>query len=471
MTMRSSFVRLLVTMLVVLLAVGCAAPAAPSAVPPAPTAAPAEPTPVPAEPTAVPAAPTAAPEEKPTPVPQVAAPGATKITYWRALTGAAGDTQDELVRKYNDSQQDIFVDVQFQGAYAELMQKLLAGLAAGEVPDLVLLDSPFLVLFAKDGVLVPLDKFAADPQVGMDLGQFIPGLLADSYYKGTLYGLPLMRSTPLLYFNRDMFKEAGLPDRVPETWDEFKEFCAKLSKVENGEPVRWGVSFTMGLTTAHWYFQGAVYAFDGEVTDEDFNSKLTEPGAKAAAQLWQDLVFKEKTAIPGIEDAQNDFLNQRVGMVFGSTGSYANLLSKATFQLGAGFMPAQVQRLVPVGGSVIAMTSTDEARQAATWEFMKWFTSPENNAYVVEKTGYMPTSPAALEVPSLQAFFEAHPERMVAVEQLQYARPQGTFMSLAKGSEILRVAVEKLLVAGTPVDQVMEEASAELKAEYEETFQ
>lgn len=116
------------------------------------------------------------------------------------------------------------------------------------------------------------------------------------------------------------------------------------------------------------------------------------------------------------------------------------------------------------------MTSTDKTRQAASWEFMKWFTSPENNAYIVEKTGYMPTSLASLEVPSLKAFFEEHPERMVAVEQLQYARRQGSFMSLGKGSEILRAMVEKLLVAGLPVDQVMEETANELRTEYEETF-
>lgn len=453
MKLSRSFMPAVVAALVLLLSTSCAAPAMPTAEPL----------------TAVPAAPTEAPMEEPTPAPQPP-PGAVKITYWRALTGAAGDAQDELVRRFNESQSDIFVDVQFQGAYAEVMQKLLAALAAGDVPDLVLLDSPFLVLFAKEGVLVPLDGFAQDPERGMDISQFIPGLIQDCYYQGTLYGLPLMRSTPLLYYNRDMFEEVGLPDRVPETWDEFKEFCAKLTKVENGEPVRWGVSFTMGRTTAHWYFQGAVYAFGGEVTDDDFNVRLTEPEAKAAAQLWQDLVFKEKTAIPGIEDAQGDFLNQRVGMVFGSTGSYANLLSKATFRLGAGFMPAQVQRLVPVGGSVIVMTSTDKTRQAASWEFMKWFTSPENNAYIVEKTGYMPTSLAALEVPSLKAFFEEHPERMVAVEQLQYARRQGSFMSLGKGSEILRAMVEKLLVAGLPVDQVMEETANELRTEYEETF-
>jgi sn-glycerol 3-phosphate transport system substrate-binding protein len=189
--------------------------------------------------------------------------------------------------------------VQFQGAYAELVQKLQAGLAAGEVPDLVLLDSPFVALFAKDGVLVPLDDFASNPDTALDLETFIPGLLQDGYYQGTLYALPLMRSTPLLYFNRDMFAEVGLPDRVPETWDEFREFAAKLTKEENGEIVRSGVSFTMGQTTAHWYLQGAIYAFGGEVSDADFNIKLTEPEAKAAAQLWQDMVFTDKTAMAG----------------------------------------------------------------------------------------------------------------------------------------------------------------------------
>ncbi len=460
MSVRKSLIWMLLAVMLVLPLAACTAPPAAEA-PAAPAA---------AEP-AAPAATEAPAEEVAEEPAQVASPNAVKITYWRALTGAAGDAQDELVRRFNDSQSDVFVDVQFQGAYAELVQKLQAGLAAGEVPDLILLDSPFVALFAKDGVLVPLDDFASNPDTALDLETFIPGLLQDGYYQGTLYALPLMRSTPLLYFNRDMFAEVGLPDRVPETWDEFREFAAKLTKEENGEIVRSGVSFTMGQTTAHWYLQGAIYAFGGEVSDADFNIKLTEPEAKAAAQLWQDMVFTDKTAIAGVEDAQNDFLNGRVGMVFGSTGSMANLMSKATFQLGAGFMPAQTQRMVPVGGSVIAMTSTDEARKAATWQFMKWITQPENNAYIVEMTGYMPTSQAAMEVPSLKAYYEKFPERKVAVDQLQYARPQASVISLGKGTEILRIAVEKLLVAGTPVDQVMEEAAQELRAEYEETFE
>lgn len=298
------------------------------------------------------------------------------------------------------------------------------------------------------------------------------GLLSDGYYKGKLYALPLMRSTPLLYYNRDLFKEVGLPDRVPVTWDEFKEFCDTLTKVESGETVRQGVSFTMGTTSAHWYFQAAIYAYGGEVSDEDFNMLLTEPKAVEAAQLWQDLVFKYETGKAGVDEggSHGDFLNHRVGMVFGSTGSMGGLIEKADFEVGAGMIPEQVRRMVPVGGSVIAMTAKDKAKQEAAWEFMKFMVQPSANYQVVEATGYLPTSQSSLEYPDMVAYFDKYPERAIALEQLKYARPQATVISLAKGTEILRQAVEKLLVGGVPAPQVMQEAAADLKTEYEEAF-
>jgi sn-glycerol 3-phosphate transport system substrate-binding protein len=399
----------------------------------------------------------------------VMAPAApVKVVYWRALTGAAGDVQDELVKRFNAAQSGVSAEAQFQGAYAEVVQKLLAAMAAGSVPDLVLLDSPFVALFAKDGALVQLDKFASAPKTGLDLKGFIGGLIKDGYYKGKLYALPFMRSTPLLYFNRDMFAEAGLPDRAPETWDDFREYCRKMTK-----PDRYGASFTLGTTTAHWYLQGAIYSFGGEVSDENFNIKLESAPAIAAAQLWQDLVFKDKTAIAGnvpAGDAQNDLLTGRAGMAFGSTGSMANVMSRAKFRVGIGFMPAKVKHAVPVGGSVLAMTSTDKARQAATWELMKFLTNPASNSTIVVTTGYMPISKAAMEYADTVEYFKQYPERKIALDQLAFARPQASVISLGKGTEILRQAVEKLLVGNVPAAQVMKEAAVDLKKEYEESF-
>jgi sn-glycerol 3-phosphate transport system substrate-binding protein len=391
-----------------------------------------------------------------------------KVVYWRALTGAAGDVQDELVKQFNASQSDVVAEAQFQGVYAEVVQKIQAALAAGSVPDLVLLDSPFVALFAKDEALVPLDKFASNKKTGADLKDFIPGLLDDGYYKGKLYALPFMRSTPLLYFNRDMFAAAGLPDRAPDTWDEFRDFCRKMTKTD-----QYGASFTLGTTTAHWYLQGAIYAFGGEVSDKNYKVKLESPQAIAAAQLWQDMVFKDKTALAGnvpAGDAQNDLLTGRAGMAFGSTGSMSNIMGRAKFRVGMGFMPKQVKRSVPVGGSLLAMTSTDKARQAATWELMKFLTNPASNSTIVVKTGYMPISKGATNYSGTVEYFKQYPERKVAIDQLQYVRPQASVMSFGKGTEILRQAVEKLLVGNVPAAQVMKEAAADLEKEYEENW-
>ncbi|MDT4761516.1 ABC transporter substrate-binding protein [Sphaerochaeta sp. PS] len=395
--------------------------------------------------------------------------GPTKIVYWRSLTGVAGDVQDELVAKFNQSQDKVIVEAQFQGAYAELLQKLFAALAAGEMPDLVLLDSPFVTLFAKDGALVSLDEFVKKDTSGFNLKDFIPGLMQDGYYAGSLYALPLMRSTPLLYVNGDMLAAAGLPRRAPKTWDEFREFCKKVTKFDQaGQPIQQGAGFTIGQTTAHWYFQGGVYSFGGQVSDENFGIHLNEEPAIKLATLWQDMVFKDKTAIPS--NSHDDFLNKKVAMVFGSTGSMGNLLSRADFEVIPAFMPAQVKNQVPVGGAVIAMTSSDKRRQEATWEFMKFMTNAESNSQIVIKTGYMPISKASMVYPATVAYFDANPIRKVAIDQLIYTCPQASVISLGKGTEILRQMVEKLLIGNRDPKKVMEETTADLLKEYNESF-
>ena len=395
--------------------------------------------------------------------------GPVDIVYWRSLTGVAGDAQDELVERFNASQDLITAEAQFQGAYADLVQKLLAGLAARAVPDVVLLDSPFVGLFAKDGVLVPLDTFAAADRTGFSFENYIAGLRQDGYYDGKPYAVPFMRSTPLLYYNADMFREAGLPVRAPDTWEEFAEFSRRLTKVAGGETTQFGSVFTMGRTTAHWYFQGAVYGYGGQISDDDFNIHLETPAVYSAAQLWQDMVLKDKSAIAST-DPHGEFLNNRVAIAFGSTGSMANLFGRATFDVRAGFMPGQVQRLVPVGGAVLAMTSTDRARQNGTWEFMKYMTNPDSISFIVRTTGYMPISRASLEHPETVAYYNQYPERRVAVDQLAYTRPQASVISLGMGTEILRQMVEKMLIGGVPVQQVMRETTIDLRKEIEESF-
>jgi sn-glycerol 3-phosphate transport system substrate-binding protein len=397
---------------------------------------------------------------------------AAKIVYWRALAGAPGDAQEEIAKRFNAEQKEVQADVQFQGTYPELMRKLQAALAARATPDVVMLDSPFMPYFAKNGALAALDDFAKGKD-GANLKDFFPGLLGDSYFQGKLYALPFARSTPILYYNRDLFKEVGLPDRAPSTWDEFLEFCRKLTKKEGKEVKRVGYAVQMGTTTAHWYFQGLVYAYGNDISDDKYNVFLDQPNAVAAARFLQDLVFTHQVAVPGTgpDGAQGEFTNQRSGMHFGSTGSLQNILKTSKFKVGVGFMPAAQRRQVPIGGSVLAiMSASPKDRQLAAWKFIKYMTNTQSNVYFVQKTGYMPISTSASNAAEMKSFMAKNPEFKVAVDQLQYVRPQASIIAVPEATEIFRQLVEKLTVGKVDPARAAKEANEALKKAYNESF-
>jgi sn-glycerol 3-phosphate transport system substrate-binding protein len=401
-----------------------------------------------------------------------AAQAPVKVVYWRALSGAPGDAQEELGKRFNASQRDVEVEVQFQGTYPELMRKLQAAIAARTTPDVVMLDSPFMPYFAKNGALLALDEMAQGGD-GVNLRDFISGLLADGYFQNKLYALPFARSTPILYFNRDLFKDVGLPDRAPATWDEFLEFSRKLTKKEGGKTTRVGYAVQLGTTTAHWYFQALLYSYGNDVSDGNYNVFLDRPEAIAAAKYLYDLVFTHGVAIPGTgpDGAQGEFTNARSGMHFGSTGSLANILKTSRFTVGVAFMPAAKRRQVPVGGSVLAiMRMASREKQAAAWKFIKYMTNAQSNTYFVQQTGYMPISATASNSAVMKDFFAKNGEFIVAVNQLQYVRPQASIIAVPEATEIFRQLVEKLTVGRVDPAQAMKEANEALKKAYNDTF-
>jgi sn-glycerol 3-phosphate transport system substrate-binding protein len=488
--MKKLSVLLALVMLFSLIA-GCAAPTPvpPTAAPQAATKAP-EPTKAPAAPaaTTAPAAPaapaaTAAPAGTAvptkaaatvtnTPLPTISSAGKLKITYWRSLSGAPGDAQEDLVRKFNLSQDKIYVDSQFQGTYPELQKKLMAAIAAKAVPEVVMLDISMDDYFAKNGQFMALDDFIKGPD-GINRADIIPGLLADGIFNGKVYAMPLARSTPLLYFNADMFKEVGLPDRGPKTWDEFKQFCEKLVKKDAaGKTTRVGYTVQMGATTAHWYFQSLLFSYGVPISDDKYNVKMDTPEAIAAATYFQNLVKSGiANAGTGPDGAQGEFTNQRSGMHFGSTGSLVNIVATSKFKVGVGFMPEAKVRATPTGGSGLSiMTGLSKEKQDAAWKFIKFMSNAENNVYFATKTGYMPFSTTAVNNPEMKAFMEKNPQFKVAVDQLQYAQPVASIMVVPEFTEIMRVMVEELVVGMVDPATALKKAQTALVKAYNESF-
>lgn len=389
----------------------------------------------------------------------------TRIVYWSALDGPRAEAQDELVRQFNESQDDVEVEVQFQGNYGEVLQKYLASLAAGNAPEVVLLCDTCYGALSREGALEPLDPLLDGPE-GMDRDTFIGAFLSGGQgLDGQLYFIPFATSTPILYYNPDLFEQAGL-DGPPATWDEFFD-AARTIKNETGA---YGVS--LAANNWGWQLQSQIWSQGGEYSNADFDTFVDSPTWIEEFGRWRDLIHDDEAArIPGSAEGGpfGDFLNGRSAMFIASTG----LLTSAHEQA-SGFDPATAMlpegtagRILPTGGSGLAITANLSAdKQAAAWEFVKFLVSPESNAYFAGQTGYMPFRQEAIGM--MTDMLENEPDRQTAIDQLEFTRNQSELVAYrGEWRSIIDQAMERILISGEDPATVFPEAQRQVQATLE----
>ncbi len=442
---------------------GCSQPAAPAA----PTAAPGAAKPPAAEapkPTAAAAAPVA-------PAAPAQPSGATReITFWHSFGGDLGKKLDGYIDEYNGSQKAVKVNYQFAApSYNELLQKLLPAVAAGTGPDVV--QTGTVSELAKSGALQPLDGLAQKAKI--DLADFVPGLLADCKYKNELFGLPSSRSTPILYYNEELLKEAGLdPKTYLSNWANFATDGLKLVKKQGNEVAQVAYS----APPAWWFWSQMVWAFGGEMSDPAGKPLFNEGGAVEALQYWQDLIYKHgvaKTYPAGVgfeawTASSTDWLNKRSVVSAESTAQLTNYLTNAKFANGASPLPAMKTRGVPTGGSNIMMMAASK-KQDAAMEFMGWLTSPEGTSGWHILSGYVPVRTSAQKSEKLQEWFKKSPFHKVAIDQLEVARPTPVITQMAKfDTQVTRGLLEKVLLQQANVKTELDRAASETEALWKE---
>jgi sn-glycerol 3-phosphate transport system substrate-binding protein len=157
-----------------------------------------------------------------------------QIVLWSTWSGVNGLALDGLLERFNQSQDQIYAQAQFQGSYAVSAPKLVAAMQARKVPDIMVLADTYWGRFLLSDTLEPLN-----PYFGSDFRQedFVDELIGEGVTGGKLYWVSFARSTPLFYYNRDLFAKAGLPDRGPHTWTELREWGREITKIKvNGAP-------------------------------------------------------------------------------------------------------------------------------------------------------------------------------------------------------------------------------------------
>lgn len=349
------------------------------------------------------------------------ADGRLKLRLWYTLGGRNREVMLEIIRRFHASQDDVRVEAVYQGDYFESLAKLRTAIAAKAAPALSHVVAEVVPYLARAGTLSPLDDYP-----GMKDIPFVQALSQRGAFVGgaslPLYGVPLNRSTPLMYCNGELFDKAGL--RPPATWQEMREVARALT-LPNG--ARWGHE----VPISWWFWVALVGQAGGAVFDRDGRPTLGGEAGVRALRLWQDLVYRDKVMRPppGRDyDAWNvtnqDFLGGRAAFIWTSTAYIRYLEDNAKFPVVAAPLPRDVRASVPTGGTFfVVVRQAPEEEKAAAARFLRFFCEVEQASYLSTKTGYLPiTEPAVAKMQS-DGFFVKHPNDAVAQAQLADVDP------------------------------------------------
>ncbi|MEF3305381.1 ABC transporter substrate-binding protein [Paenibacillus sp. GYB003] len=368
------------------------------------------------------------------------------IKYWTANGGKIEEAKQNLVKKFNESQNKIEVQQANQGNYDDLHAKVQAAFAAGNAPAVFDLEIASTGIFSRSGMLVDLTPLAARDDAQLNLKDFIPGLMGNAYVDGKLYGIPFVRSTPIFYKNVTMLKEAGLDPAGPKNWTELEQY-ARVLKAKGKTP--------MTMPVGIWEYEALVAQSGGKVLSEDGKkAAFNSPEGVAPVEFWKKMsdegLIKFVVGKTAGADAEKDWANQISAFKFGSTAGVSASLEIAkgnNFEMATDFMPANKTYGVPTGGAHLVITSKlSEQEKEATWEFIKWMTSKENTIYQHKYIGYLPNRISALESEELQAYYKEFPHYKVASDQLKYAVLRPNANAYPEITKIMQDAITKAIL-------------------------
>lgn len=370
----------------------------------------------------------------------LAAPGigyaATEITFWHSMEGALGERVDELVDGFNQSQGDYVVNAVYKGTYGESMNAGIAAFRAGNAPDILqVFEVGTATMMHAKGAIKPIQEMSEEAGNPIDPTQFL-GAVA-SYYsssEGKLISMPFNSSTPVLYYNKDAFKKAGLDaENPPKTWKEVAAAGKKLREagMECGYTTGWP-SWIQMETFAAWHnvpyatqdngFKGldARLALDNDAFVKHF---------EFLAQMSKDGTF----TYGGRGDAPNAlFTSGRCGMFTGSSGSRANIIRTGDFEFGTSSLPyhddiqGAPQNTIIGGASLWVFAKKSPEIYKGITQFFHYISSPEQAAAWHQNTGYVPVTKAGHQVTKQSGFYEQNPGTEVAVLQLDAATTENS---------------------------------------------
>lgn len=395
---------------------------------------------------------------------------ASRITWWSNHPGTSQGIEQELIDRFEEENPGIDVELVTAGAnYDEVAQRFQAASQTDELPDLVIASDVWWFRYHLNDQIMPLDDVLEF--VGADAGDFQPALYADYEYDSRHWAVPYARSTPLFYYNKDLWTAAGLPDRGPETWTELEEWDASLKPLVPADGSTFGLS--TGPSWGAWWFENMLWGQGGAYSD-GFELTLDSQESVEGGQFLHDL-FHEKGVASLSTDAMADFSSGLVASTIGSTGSLSGALDAASFEVGTAYLPDGPEGGgTPTGGTGLAIPSSKSPEeQLAAAMFLAFLTDTENTAYFSQNTGYMPVRTSAVESDAMTAVYARTPQFRTAVDQLaEKARPQDDARVFIPGADaLLNEAIEQIVIEGADPRTAFESIAPRIETAYRENVE
>jgi multiple sugar transport system substrate-binding protein len=417
-----------------LILTGCAAPA--------PTAAPA---------TDAPAA--AAPANTQAPTEPSAETLPVELWTYYGDTGPAAACVKTAAEDFNASQSQYVLNIR-NLAFTDFNQQLTTAIAAGETPDLIIVDNPDNARYAAAGALEDLSAYVEE---WGQANQYLPGPWNSTLWEGKNYGIPLGSNTVVLWINTDLATAAGLDiNNPPKTWEEFEAWAAAMTDKDNG--VYGTALLAKKDETGTFLFLPWVLQNGGDI------DKLDSPESIEALAFWTDLVNQgsaPKSAVTdGFAEIYTQFTTGKAGMMISGTWNVNSIPNDAPdLKWMVATLPYSKQPASSLGGENWAMMANGQQPDGA-WAFLKFVTDVNYGTKLTDCMGYIPSRKDVLAQVAEESADD--PTMLVFLEQMQSAAARGPLPNWSDVSAFVQQAMQEALSGQKSPEEAMKDAEAQI---------
>lgn len=403
----------------------------------------------------------------------------TEIAWWHAMDAELGKKLEEIATGFNNSQTEFKVVPTYKGSYPETLTAAIAAFRANEQPAIVqVFEVGTGTMMAAKGAVYPVYKLMADNGEPWDPSGFLAPVVG--YYSdtdGNILSMPFNSSTPIMYYNKDVFKKAGLdPEVAPKTWAELEAFSKKI--MESGAAK---CGFTSGwitwiqtenLSALHDQPYGTLEnGFGGMGTEFTFNGPVQVKHWENLKRWADEGLFQYGGPVGGA-DAPPKFYSGECAIYMNSSASRAGVINNAKdFEVGFAPLPyyddvtTDPKNSIIGGATLWVLNGKDPEVYKGVAKFFTYLSQPEVQAAWHQFTGYLPITNAAYELGQSQNYYASNPGSDIAIQQITRGTPTANskgvrFGNLTQIRTLVDEEFEAMLAGNKTAQQALDSAVA-----------